>query len=185
MYDIISKKLKIISIKNFKKINAFETLLVKKSIERNYKKYPPDNQLGFNFPIKETTHFFRDLYQDFAKSSYKIFGGFNLKSNNSSSCWCYRSNKKSYASVFHHHSSSATINGVYYLKANKGSISFLKNSEYLTYFPEDYELLIFPGTLTHKPDPPSSKKIRYSINMEILTEESSLFLFDQINELRN
>lgn len=181
MFEIVSDDFKIISVKNFKNPNFIQYIFISNTIEKNYRKYPPNNITNFNFPILEKDNFFRLLYDDFIKINLEIFKNFTVKSNNKNICWCYRSSKKYYNSFFHDHSTSSVINGVYYLKSRRGSISFLKNGKYLKYFPEDNELLIFPGSLTHKPDRPLSRKKRYSINMELMTEESFLFLFDSIS----
>ena len=45
------------------------------------------------------------------------------------------------------------------------------------YVPQQGELLIFPNDLYHKPDIATSDNWRYSINMELMTQESASTLF--------
>ena len=74
-------------------------------------------------------------------------------------------------SAWHTHTKTATINGVYYLRVfDNCGCKFLINGEEKLYKPKNDELLIFPSTLKHYPIP-STKGIRISINMEILTKE--------------
>jgi hypothetical protein len=183
MESDILKKLSIISIKNFYQINYFSRLIVNSEIEKNYLKNYNSESGGYSFLISDyKSKFFDNLYSKFLNTSFEIFGGFTLSPRNKSVCWSYKSNKKDYASVWHNHVETSTINGVYYHQIKKGdSISFLdENNKNVKYYPSMGEMLIFPNTLIHKPNIPVSgffNSNRYSINVEIITKESSQELF--------
>ena len=171
----------IISIKNFQYVNSQRRVLIDDSIEKNYLKYPlskGNTDRGYNFPLHDDhTLFFSYVYEKYKVLCYELFDIFYLNPKNNSTCWCYRSNKDDYISSWHNHLYSSTINGVYYYQIDKDGICFEKNGEVIEYLPEQNELLIFPNYLNHKPKVATSEKLRYSINMELITEETALALF--------
>tara|TARA_A100001201_G_scaffold16528_1_gene19531 strand:+ start:382 stop:981 length:600 start_codon:yes stop_codon:yes gene_type:complete len=177
------KRFQIISVKNFCNVNFDQRIEIDKSIENNFfqpstLKYKSGGT--HNFPIKyDDTFFFSDLYLKFFHFCYEIFDGFEISVKNKNTPWCYRSNKFDYESVWHSHFFSSTINGVYYYSIDNDGIYFEKDGEIIYYLPEQNELLIFPNYLNHKPEVATSEKLRYSINMEIVTEETSLTLFER------
>ena len=180
LHEVVSHELKIISIKDFEKVNFIKRILVNRVIESNNRNnFSLIN--GLNFAISQE-YFFSELYSKFVKVSEKIFGNFNISYKNSNTCWCYRSNKKNTISVYHNHINTSTINSVYYYQLNKNDgIIFLDDSQNkFYYYPKPQELLIFPNYLIHKPMLSEYNKYRYSINMEILTEETSSELFSRV-----
>ena len=102
----------IISLKNF--YNPIER--AKRIIDINYDLFFP-MYTGYSFPIKiDDTHFFSKLYDKFLKTSLEIFGELDIYPDNRYYCWGYRSNKDdSEENLFHNHSETSIINGVYYL----------------------------------------------------------------------
>lgn len=172
-------------IKNFYCISDNDRIKINLEIEKNYNYYYDINR-SYNFPILEyTSEFFNNLYDKFLKVSYNIFGNFSLSTRNSTKCWCYRSNKNTFNSVWHSHKKTSTINGVYYYQIDLGdSISFLdKNNNVIEYFPNQGDMLIFPNNVLHKPNAPVNSlpnMYRYSINVEIIANESSDELFNRI-----
>ena len=179
-YKIISKKCEVLSVKNFLKVKKKERDIIEKNILLSYIHHISECG-GYNFPIEDNIHpFFPKLYKKYTNYCQTIFKNFKT-TNNKVKYWCYMSSPKSYKSIFHNHEKTSTINGVYYYQINeKDSISFLDDyGEEFVYYPEEGELLIFPNYRTHKPNPPVfGNKIRYSINLEIMTKESSKHLFD-------
>ena len=181
------REFQILSIPNFQQVSSEERVEINKSLEENYLKSPlsvGNNQAGYNFPIvKDQTLFFTYLYQKYKELCYELFGNFHITSQNRTTCWCYRSNINDRQSFYHNHSSSSTINGVYYYQVDGDGISFKirptwnHQEKEFHYVPQQGELLIFPDDLYHKPDLTTSQNWRYYINMEILTEESSSTLF--------
>jgi hypothetical protein len=125
--------------------------------------------------------FLKKLYNSYLLSCFKLFGHFTLSKQNKSICWAYCSNKTDYNSYWHDHKKSSTINAVYYINIPQNSRGplFLRNlknnNEYqvFSYFPKNYDLIIFPDYLEHKPIPPSSSEYRVCINMEIMCESAS------------
>ena len=164
----------IISLKNF--YDPIDG--AKRIIDINYDLFFP-MYTGYSFPIKiDDTQFFSKLYDKFLKTSLEIFGEFDIYPDNRYYCWGYRSNKDdSKENLFHNHSETSIINGVYYLEVCDAGISFVKDREIYDYLPENGELLIFPATLDHAPQVNRLPNYRYSVNMEIVTKESIPQLF--------
>jgi hypothetical protein len=180
--EIVNSDFKIISIKDFYRVNFFHRKLINLILEKNYKKYYEFFE-GYNFPIYDfKDKFFYKLYDKFLVESKKIFGEFDVAVNNKNVCWCYRSLGNNYSPIYHNHIKTSTINAVYYYQIKKGdSITFLQDQKEFKYLPSEGELLIFPNYLLHKPNKPCSvNQYRYSINMEIITTQSSNNIFSRI-----
>ena len=175
------RELNLISVRNFCQLNSEEMILVNSSLEKNYLKSPVsfgDTYEGYNFPIVEDeTLFFSHLYETYKAISYKLFGNFHITPQNKTTCWCYRSNINDFRSGWHNHLLTSTINGVYYYQVEGDGIFFERNGKEFHYIPQQGELLIFPNDLNHNAARTTSQNWRYSVNMEILTEESSSTLF--------
>jgi hypothetical protein len=75
---------------------------------------------------------------------------------------------------------------VYYLNVpdkTSGEIEFLgSNDKTFKYYPDTFELIIFPDYLVHKPNFSNSENWRVSVNMEIQTKETSLELFSRLEK---
>jgi len=179
--EIISREFKIISIKKFYHVNFIQRIKINQILEYNYRRYYKIIP-GYNYPIYNTNGgFFKKLYGKFLSNSKKIFKEFDLSHKNKDTCWCYRSFGEEYQSIYHNHVKSSVINGVYYYQVNKNdSINFIKDGREFEYFPSNEELLIFPNHLEHKPNKPNGNNYRYSINMEIITEQPSYQIFSGI-----
>ena len=181
-YDIkCLQEYQIISVQNFQDVNSQQRVLINDSIEKNYLKDPLSKghtNRGYNFPLYDDhTLFFSYLYEKYKTFCYELFGSFHLTIQNNSRCWCYRSNINDSNAVWHDHLYTSTINGVYYYQVEKDGIFFESQGKEFYYVPQQGELLIFPHDLNHKPDIATSANWRYSINMEIITEESASTLF--------
>lgn len=180
MHTVVFDEFKILSIKNFYIPKFYESYKIHKILDRDFREDRKENHTrGYNFPVITKDKFFDNLYYEFLVASKNIFGDDLLVSkSNKNTCWCYRSNKKDFVESWHDHAKTATINSVYYFDiGGGGSISFVKNYKKFTYSPDKNELLIFPGNLMHKPDRPRTRKNRYTINLELQTVQSSLYLF--------
>jgi len=163
--------------------NIFEA---KKEHERlnNYeKKY-------YSYAIKnDLNNYLKKLYNNYLLFCFKFFGNFNLSERNNTTCWAYCSNEKDFNSCWHNHERSSTINAVYYINIpkNSGGPLYFKipkdddNFEMFSYFPKNYDLVIFPDYLEHRPMPSSSLEYRTSINMEIICKNiTSKNLFKKV-----
>ena len=174
-------KYNIISIKDFYNVSLNDRVKINKSIEENFliccaNGY--DFTQFYNFPLyKDDTLFFSKLYKKFKKISHRFFGNYHIAPQNQSRCLCYRSNKDWSRINWHNHLYSSTINGVYYHQVDGDGIFFERNGKSFHHVPQQGELLIFPNNLNHRPDMTTSQSLRYSINMEITTEESASTLF--------
>ena len=182
-------KYNIISIKDFYNVSLKDRVKINNSIEENLslwhvqgkRMYGNDFSKYYNFPLyKDDTLFFSKLYKNFKKISHRFFGNFHLSPENLTRCSCYRSNIKESICEWHNHLATSTINGVYYYQVEGDGITFERKGKEFHYIPKQGELLIFPNDLNHKPDKATSKKWRYSINMELTTDESSSILFNNL-----
>ena len=175
--------LNFLSFKNFYQPNFIDRIWISKSIERNYKSsveiLNPNNN---NFSIKDDhTLFFSKLYDKYLKICHEQFGDFDISDRNKKTCWCYRSSKGDSVSVWHNHFDTSTINGVYYYQVDGDGIEFKDHSRKQKYIPEQGELIIFPNYLIHRPCVATSNRKRYSINMEIITQQSVKELFGRLD----
>ena len=181
----------VISIKNIYNPNFIQRGRVKRAIDKNYKlHFPTISSTGkkrgaYNFPLVQDNDFFIKLYDRFLRKSKDVFGGFTLSGSNSSTCWAYRGNKndmgKREDGWWHNHLESSTINAVYYLQVYSDGISFVGlNNRVKDYLPKNDELLIFPSHVVHAAQTNTLQKYRYSVNMEIRTEEPTFNLFSRV-----
>ena len=175
-------ELGVLSIKKFHEVSKDNRTLVDDVIEKNFLLPSASQYLNtsYNFPIsQDITSFFYNLYDKFFILSKELFGNFTTTEKNITTCWVYRSNKNDFNSVWHDHSCTSTINGVYYYQIDNNGIIFKSDGKTRSYLPEQEELIIFPNDLIHKPEITTSTNWRYSVNMEILTEEPSSKLFEK------
>lgn len=140
--------------------------------------------MTYSYMIKEDkTKFYKHLYYKFYSFCMSQFF-FTPKSENIDNVWIYASNRGDYASVFHDHKNTCNINSVYYLNVpdnTSGDIEFMdENKKIFKYHPNNFDLIIFPDYLIHKPNRSMSDEWRVAVNMEIKTEESSTELFSRI-----
>ena len=104
---------------------------------------------------------------------------FTLKDTNFR-LWCLHTDQTfCEGDVWHNHIKSSTINGVLYLKTvkNKG-IEFENNGDKTYVEPIDFDLVIFPNFLNHRPLL-SKDKTRISLNMEIRCNENVNEIFSE------
>ena len=179
------KENKVVSIPNFLKVSDRDRLSINRQIEHNYRKFNGKFH-SYNFPVMEYNGtFFDDLYKKFYEESRKLFGPFRPTRENSSTCWMYRSSAKDYNTGWHHHKNTSTISGIYYYQTQRGDSVSFKNRFGKTHrhFVREGELVIHPDHLLHTAEPPCSlipNRYRYSIVIEIMTEETSEELFSRI-----
>ena len=175
-------ELGVLSIKKFHEVSKDNRTLVDDVIEKNFLLPSASQYLStsYNFPIsQDITSFFYNLYDKFFILSKELFGNFTTTEKNINTCWVYRSNKNDFKSVWHNHINTSTISAVYYYQIDNDGIIFKSNGKTHSYLPEQEELIIFPNYLIHKPEVTTSTNLRYSVNMEILTEETSSKLFEK------
>lgn len=124
-----------------------------------------------NFEIRSQLPFFRTLYDRFLAICRDRFEPFALRADNSRACWAYVQNRERFASVWHDHTRTASINGVYYLAVPDptGAIRFQLDGHEWELAPNQGSLYVFPCWLVHKPMPQASDAWRISINVEVRT----------------
>ena len=124
LFRYYSNKVPLIPIPDFYNPNFIQRGRVKRVIDKNHKLHSGgtpaffSNYGAFNFPILDDNQFFSELYDKFVIKSTELFGEFTLASDNSSTCWASRYNKKMgkrQDSWWHNHAHTSTINAIYYL----------------------------------------------------------------------
>jgi hypothetical protein len=147
--------------------------IVEKHLSYQYK-------LANNFCLDEDFRQFGSIlikkFHQVSNEQYsKVFGNFRLNEKNKNYCWAYVSNESDYRGGIHHHLHTSTINSVFYFNVPdtlSGGITFYRNSgeKYLTYYPKNNDLIIFPNFLLHDPEKSLESEYRISINMEIICD---------------
>jgi hypothetical protein len=167
----------LILIKNFEFLPDFKEKIYCDIVnEFDQIKHTLTTPKGYNFSVTFNKSLFDYLYFKFFYTVCKIFKPVELSDKNSTVVWAYVNNKDFYYSAIHNHKNTATINGVFYFnvprasKKKQGPIIFLdeKNNEVARHYPEENDLLIFPGTLNHIPLQSNTKDYRIALNIEIL-----------------
>ena len=146
----------------------------------------------YNFIVN--TKYNKYLYDLFIKRSRRLLNKFTLKDTDFT-LWCYYTDKDSLKwSTWHNHYNTTTINGVLYLEAVKGyglevctdynetymrdlPVELYINREKKYIEPNNYDLLIFPDFLEHRPIVPENKR-RITLNFEVRCNESSKKIFN-------
>ena len=150
-------------IKNFKKN------LIKECVDqRNHA------EKGCNFKVQ--TKYIDNLYKTFIDCAKKILKPFTIKDKNFK-VWCYMTDSKYNENGWHNHKKSATINSVIYLQIQDKGISFKQDNEQIYFKPNNGDMLIFPSSLNHNPEPSTNDK-RISLNLELLCNENEQEIFN-------
>lgn len=133
------------------------------------------HEQNYNFEI--FTKHKEKLYNIFISESKKVLDKFTLKDNNFK-LWCYYTDQSYHkGDTWHNHIKTSTINGVLYLKTVKDTgIEFKNKGDQFYIEPEDFDLLIFPDYLNHRPLN-SKTETRISLNMELRCNETSSDIF--------
>lgn len=190
-YKISRDPIPIILVENFLVPSEKDKKNILINIFKSKKKYDKSGKKPFySYVIEEDYNFFlKNLYNEYVLTCFKIFGNIKISKKSRTTCWGYCSNSNDYNSYWHDHIKSSTINAVYYINIppnSSGPLFFRipkNNNEYeiFSYHPKNYDLLIFPNYLEHKPIPPSSEEYRVCINMEIICDNiSSKNIFNKI-----
>jgi len=165
----------------FGKKKIIKKILENKNIYEDYYKCKNGHSIPLN---KDYNNFFKKLYSKYYNFCYRKFN-FTKHPHSKSTCWSYVSDKKYFEEFWHNHIMSSTINGVYYLNVPKNdnvTIDFELNKNILTHKVSNYDLLIFPNYLNHKPNRCYKDGYRISINMEIICNESSVKIFNELKK---
>lgn len=137
-------------------------------------------ELKYNFKIGKDKNFdlLYDTFLNFIKSSFKIYTIKNIEYK----YWCCLIDKYFANNAWHNHTTTSTINGVFYLKIdqeNEKGLAFKINDKIKIYKPIQYDMILFPNFLEHKPlIPKRLKNARLSVNLEVFCKENSLDIFN-------
>tara|TARA_R100001086_G_scaffold143811_1_gene75771 strand:- start:135 stop:674 length:540 start_codon:yes stop_codon:yes gene_type:complete len=117
------------------------------------------------------------LYDLFIKKSEKLLNPFTLK-NTPLKVWCYFTGLGNHVEdTWHNHTRTSNINSVIYLETVKDyGINFKTDKESWYIEPKNFDLLIFPGFLSHKPVT-SNIQQRISLNLELKCNEEDKDIF--------
>ena len=112
------------------------------------------------------------LYNIFISNCKNLLNNFSL-SNERFWLWSYYTDKNYTLTQYHNHQRTSTINGVIYIKTvDNCGINFIDENDKVCYYePNDFDLLIFPNYVKHKPVA-SKLETRISLNLELECLES-------------
>ena len=144
-----------------KEIKGIRKELIKDCLNSTKNRIPG----AFNHSV-ETKHHDK-LYSLFIDSCKKHVKNMQVR-DTPTKLWTYYTDKDYRGGyVWHNHINTCSLCGVLYLKTVKGCGIELRTENKITYVePKDYDLLIFPGSLDHRPLM-SLTKTRISLQFEI------------------
>ena len=150
-------------------IKNFKEDLIKECINQR-----KEEKGGCNFKVQ--TKYIDTLYKIFIDCAKKILKPFTIKDKNFK-VWCYMTDNMYNDTGWHNHKKSATINSVIYLQIQDKGISFKQDNEQIYFKPDNGDMLIFPSSLNHNPEPSTNNK-RISLNLELLCNENEKEIFN-------
>jgi len=150
---------------------------IKRDIVKDVEDSKPDTLKPTDLNFQVNSKYKDYLYNIFISRCKKLLNNFSL-SNNKLCLWSYYTDKNSNKSIYHNHERTSTINGVIYIKTvDNCGINFIdENNKVCYYEPNDFDLLIFPNYVKHKPVA-SKLETRISLNLELecLENVNSIF----------
>jgi len=152
-----------------KKEKIVRDILKAKDEAGNYK------VMAYNFEIFSLYNAY--LYELFMEKSKKLLNPFTLK-NAPLKVWCYFTGLGNHVEDrWHNHRRTSSINSVIYLEAIKDyGIKFKGDKESWYIEPKNFDLLIFPGFLDHRPVTSNTQQ-RISLNLELKCNEEDKDIF--------
>ena len=150
---------------------------IKRDIVKDVEDSKPDTLKPTDLNFQVNSKYKDYLYNIFISRCKKLLNNFSL-SNNELCLWSYYTDKNSNKSIYHNHERTSTINGVIYIKTvDNCGINFIDEDDKVCYYePNDFDLLIFPNYVKHKPVA-SKLETRISLNLELecLENVNSIF----------
>ena len=150
-----------------------------KDILKAKRKHDQVETTDYSFEVD--TPYRDDLYNLFIKKSREFLNPFTL-TNLPLKVWCYftyftGAGRTPREDIWHNHIRTANINAVLYLKtvADHG-IQFKTGEESWYIEPQNFDLLIFPGFLDHRPASSRTQE-RISLNLELKCNETEKDIF--------
>ena len=127
---------------------------------------------GHNFEIFTKHH--DKLYSLFKDKCKQSFKNYDIENHPTKLYCCFTDKDYNKGETWHNHQKTCTLCGVFYLKTIKGYGLALKYNDEHTYVEaKDFDLLIFPGFLDHKPIIPKTKT-RISLQFEIFCTDNTI-----------
>ncbi len=131
---------------------------------------------GYNFQV--FTKYNNYLYDLFIRNSIKLLNPFTIR-DPQLKVWCYFTGLGNHIEedIWHNHTRTSNINSVIYLQTLKDhGIKFENGNESWYVEPENFDLLIFPGFLNHRPVTSQTQQ-RISLNLELKCNETDKDIF--------
>ena len=151
-------------------IKNFKENLIKECVDQRKKE-----EIGCNFKVQ--TKYIDVLYKIFIDCSKKILKPFTIKDKNFK-VWCYMTDSTYNDTGWHNHVNTSTINCVIYLQIKNQGINFKINNEEIYIKPDNGDMLIFPASLEHLPEPSKTDYRRISLNLELCCNENEKEIFN-------
>jgi len=150
---------------------------IKRDIIKDVEDSKPDTLKSTDLNFQVNSKYKDYLYNIFISRCKKLLNNFSL-SNDKLYLWSYYTDKNSNDTIYHNHERTSTINGVIYIKTvDNCGINFIDEDDKVCYYePNDFDLLIFPNYVKHKPVA-SKLETRISLNLELecLENVNSIF----------
>ena len=150
---------------------------IKRDIIKDVEDSKPDTLKSTDLNFQVNSKYKDYLYNIFISRCKKLLNNFSL-SNDKLYLWSYYTDKNSNDTIYHNHERTSTINGVIYIKTvDNCGINFIDEDDKVCYYePNDFDLLIFPNYVKHKPVT-SKLETRISLNLELecLENVNSIF----------
>jgi hypothetical protein len=127
---------------------------------------------GYNTPFIGCEIECRKIYDKFLDVLKTNFFIEQDKEKSVSQPWLYLSTKYDFAEVWHNHVRTSSFHCVYYAnvpEAKGGELEYEINGIFYSYKPKNYDLVIMPNYLNHRPRVCESSEPRISINMEMFS----------------
>ena len=131
---------------------------------------------GYNF--QGFTKYNNYLYDLFIRNNIKLLNPFTIR-DPQLKVWCYFTGLGNHIEedIWHNHTRTSNINSVIYLQTLKDhGIKFENGNESWYVEPENFDLLIFPGFLNHRPVTSQTQQ-RISLNLELKCNETDKDIF--------
>jgi len=127
---------------------------------------------GYNTPFIGCEILCKQIYDKFLDVLENILFIKNDKEKSVSTPWLYLSTKNDYAEVWHNHIKTSSFHCVYYVnvpESKGGELEYKIDEVVYSYRPKNYDLVIMPNYLNHRPKACDSSEARISINMEMFS----------------
>ena len=139
------------------------------------KKYNQPIAVGHSTPFIGCEIECKQIYDKFLDVLKENFYIEQNKEKSVNTPWLYFSTKDDFAEVWHNHVRTSSFHCVYYVNvpdAKGGELEYEIDGIVYSYKPKNYDLIIMPNYLNHRPRVCESLEPRIALNMEMFSMES-------------